>query len=118
MKTLIALLVVVASQVSLAAINYSEYEDRHQQLIKNAVEQNCGYAGTLEQVNSSQVTHRVDQGIEDVYYTTTLKFTVKIDQGVRDIYNVIVKSQLADAYDHNSKNWGIYAVDSVHCYLN
>jgi hypothetical protein len=118
MKTLIALLVVLASQVSVAAINYSDYEDRHQQLIKNAVEQNCGYAGTLEQVNSQKMVNRVDQCIEDVYYTTTLKFTVSIDQGVQDIYNVIVKSELADAYDHNSKNWGIYAINSVHCYLN
>ena len=118
MKTLIALLVFVASQTSVAAINYSDYEDRHQQIIKTAVEQNCGYAGTIEQVNSQQTTHRVDQGIEDVYYTTTLKLTVRVDQGVQDVYSVIVKSQLADAYDHNSKNWGIYAVDSVHCYLN
>ena len=118
MKTLIALLVVVASQASVAAINYSDYEERHQQIIKTAVEQHCGYAGALEQVNSQKVTDRVDQGIEDVYYTTTLKLTVNIDQGVQDTYSVIVKSQLADAYDHNTKNWGIYAVDSVHCYLN
>jgi hypothetical protein len=118
MKTLIALLVVVASQVSVAAINHSNYEDRHQQLIKNAVEQNCGYAFTVEQVNSQEVVDQVDQGIRDVYYTTTLKMTVRIDQGVFDNYTVIVKSQFADMYDHVTKNWGAYSVDNVQCYLN
>lgn len=118
MKTLMALLVVVASQVSVAAINYSNYEERHQQLIENAVERNCGYAGTLEQVNSQEVVDQVDQGIRDVYYTTTLKMTVRVDQGVFDNYTVIVKSQFADMYDHVTKNWGVYSVDNVHCYLN
>lgn len=118
MKTLIALLVVVASQASVAAINYSNYEERHQQLIQNAVERNCGYAGSLEQVNSQEVVDQVDQGIRDVYYTTTLNLTVRIDQGVQDKYTVIVKSQFADMYDHVTKNWGAYSVESVHCYLN
>lgn len=118
MKTLIALLVVVASQVSLAAINYSNYEERHQNLIKNAVEKNCGFAGTLEQENSQEVVNQVDQGIRDVYYTTTLNFKVRVDQGVYDNYQVIVKSEFADMYDHVTKNWGVYSVENVYCYNN
>lgn len=118
MKTLIALLVVVASQVSVAAINNSGFEDRHQSLIENAVYNHCNISGTITQVNNDEIVNRVDQGIRDVYHTTTLKVKVGVDQYQADEYTVIVKSEYADVYDHVTQNWGVYSVQQVFCYNN
>jgi hypothetical protein len=120
MNQLMSLVTVLfLSQVSFAAITGSDYEPRHQALIENVVAVACagGYVGKLTQVSSLVVEDRVDNGIVDRYFTTELGYNVRIDQGVYDYYRVTVKSLLADAYDHETKNWGIYSIESVVCEL-
>lgn len=113
--TVIALLIGTAAQ---AEILNSQYDARHQAMLEEAVAKACNSynpARKLVQVSSSVVKHKVDQGITDLYFTTELELTIKIDQGVYDIYKVKAETMLADAYDHNAQDWGIYSVEGITC---
>lgn len=111
--TTIALLIGSAAQ---AEISNSQYDLRHQTMLKQASLKACGVdGGKLVQVSSSVVKHVVDQGIIDFYFTTELELTVKAEINVYRFYQVSVKSMLADAYDHTAQDWGIYSVEEISC---
>lgn len=115
MKTVLVLFTVLVAQLASAEVKNSAYEARHLSLIEQSVQKNCEIYTDLTQVSSTETVVRVDQGIQDVYFTTVLEARVRFDQGVWDDYTIIVESVLADAYDHSSQNWGIYSVNSVKC---
>lgn len=101
-----------------AEISNSKYDVRHQALLEKAIFNACGVGyGRLTQLSSTETEHRVDQGVIDLYFTTKLEMTVKVDQGVYDTYRVTTQSAMYSAYDHEAKDWGIYAVESVACEL-
>lgn len=101
-----------------AEISRSAYDVRHQTMLEQAIFNACGTGyGHLTQLSTTETEHHVDQGIIDLYFTTELEMTVKIDQGIRDNYKITVQSAKYSAYDHNAKDWGIYAVESVVCEL-
>jgi hypothetical protein len=118
MKTTIIALSLLVSQVSFAAIINSTYAVRHQQVIKQAIERNCGFLGDLTQVSSKEKVIQIDQGIRDVHYTTVLSGFQLIDQGVFDDYRITIKSEYADHYDHDARDWGHFSVTSVKCELD
>ena len=114
MKTMIILVSVLASQISFADMRNSKYEVVHQQSIEESVVQACGIAGVLTQESSDQQLVSVDNGVNDIYFTTVLKVSTKMDQFSGE-NTVVVKSVLTDAYNHETKNWGVYSVESVVC---
>lgn len=95
-------------QTAMAAIPGSNYELRHQDIIVNALEKDCGRFEDLQQISSQEVEIRIDQGIKDVKFTTVLH---------GDSYTITVESYLSDSYDHAAREWGIYSVDRVKCEL-
>lgn len=95
----------------------SGYEARHLEIIKKAIFTNCGHMSDLTQISSSETVIIVDQGIRDVEYVTQFSGVQRIDQGVFDVYKITVNSSFADMYDHSSRNWGVYSVETVKCEL-
>lgn len=117
MKTAVLFFALALSQVSFAALSNSTYELRHQDLIENAIEKNCGHMRDLAVVESKEEIIRVDQGITDVKYVTVLTGQQRMDQNIFDTYTITVSSDFADMYDHSSKEWGAYFVSSVKCIM-
>lgn len=117
MKFAALFLTLVTSQLSFAALTNSSYELRHQDLIQNAIEKNCGHMRDLSVVESKEEIIRVDQGITDVNYVTVLTGQQRMDQNIFDTYTITVTSEYADMYDHASKEWGAYFVSSVKCIM-
>ncbi|MEQ1722452.1 MAG: hypothetical protein ABL930_04700 [Pseudobdellovibrio sp.] len=115
MKSLVFLTTVLVSQMTFSAIKFSNYEQRHQDMIETAIYKNCGVSGVIIQLSSDEEVKNVDQGIRDVNYTTEIMVRVGVDQYQYDQYPVTVKSSYADMYDHGTKNWGAYSVDKVIC---
>lgn len=74
---------------------------------------NCSVRGQLLQVASQQTEVRIDNGITDINFTTAIVVRSRIDQNIFEDFNVIVQSLFSDAYDRESKNWGIYSVETV-----
>jgi hypothetical protein len=115
MKHLI-LVCLLLSQNSFAGIYHSNYEPRHLAVIEEAVGRLCGIStDALIQKSDSAEIIRVDQGITDVNYTTVLETQVRIDQNIFELKKLEVKSHNADMYDHQSKDWGVYSVESINC---
>lgn len=115
MKSLLFAAAMVVSSVCMAEIKNSDYHPRHQKLIEEAIYKECGLSGTVIQVSSEELRAEVDQGIEDVYYTTELKIKVGVDQYLYDEYSAVVKSEYGDFYDHDAADWGFYRVNEVSC---
>jgi hypothetical protein len=115
MKSVLALFVLLSSLMVQAQIKGSQMPELHQSVIAEAVARSCGITRDLKVISHSEEIVRIDQGIQDVYYTTVLQGLRKLDQVFFDPYEVIVKSNLADTYDHQNKVWGVFNVDSVTC---
>jgi VIT1/CCC1 family predicted Fe2+/Mn2+ transporter len=115
MKKMLLLTSLLLSQVSFAAISESKLELRHQALIENAIDANCGSFRELTEVNTSEVVIQIDQGIRDIKYTTVLTGLQRMDQNIFDRFAIIVESEYADMYDHSTQNWGAYSVTKVSC---
>jgi hypothetical protein len=115
MKSLVFLTTVLISQMGFSAIKFSNYEQRHQDMIETAIYKNCGLSGVVIQLSSDEEVIKVDQGFRDVNYTTEVMVRVGVDQYMYDEYPVTVKSSYGDGYDHGTKNWGIYSVEKVIC---
>lgn len=86
----------------------------HQQKIEAAIIKSCAnlYRYRLIQTDNKVVYDRIDQGIIDQYYTTKIELISRLDQMV-DSYTLTVKSSITDAYDHETRDWGIITVESV-----
>lgn len=116
MKTMLSAALMILSTESFASIINSDYEKRHQQVIESAIASECQIiVKNLTQILSKEEVIRVDNGVEDIHFTTVLKGLRKIDQGVFDNYKITVKSTYSDSYDHNSGDWGAYTVQSIKC---
>lgn len=116
MKTIVLAAALLLATSAQAEVLNSQYEARHQAMLKKASLEACQVnRGKLTQISSSVIADQVDQGITDYYFTTELELTVKIDQGVFDTYKVTAQTLLASAYDHDAKDWGIYSVQSITC---
>lgn len=115
MKIPLILISFLFVQFAMAAIPGSSYELRHQNIIESALSKNCGNFRNLQQVSSHEVVIRIDQGIQDVKFITVLTGEQRYDQNLFDTYKITVESYLSDAYDHGSREWGIYSIDSVKC---
>lgn len=111
MKFLIALSLAVLSISALA----SSHSERHLAAITKAVAEKCFIASKLTEVKTIVREDRVDQGVVDYYYSSEFTAVVRIDQGVFDTYRVAVESAIFSAYDHEARDWGLIAVDSVKC---
>lgn len=114
MKKLLIVLTLTLSQVSFAAITGSSLEKRHANLVEKAINDNCGFFMTLNEVSTKKETIRVDQGITDAKFVTTINGVQKFDQFF-DKYQITVESEYYDSYDHDAKDWGIYQVSAVKC---
>lgn len=109
----LAFAAILITNLASATIEGSTYEERHQAAIEKSIYEKCGLTGQLLQVSSQQTEVRIDNGITDVTYTTAIIVRSRIDQNIFEDHNVIVQSLYSDAYDHDSKNWGAYSVESV-----
>lgn len=116
MKALLIALVTLAS-VSGFAANQAALETRHYDLIVKNINEVCGSFRGLQVVNVEKETIRVDQGIIDANYVTTLVGEQRMDQNIFDEYTITVYSSYSDSYDHSAKDWGSYSVDSVRCVM-
>lgn len=115
MKNALILLSLVFTQVSLAAINNSNYVARHQAIIEKEIQKRCGYMRNLTVISSTEEVIHIDQGITDVKFLTILKGEQKMDQNIFDTFTITVASEYADGYDHTAQDWGFYNVNSVKC---
>ncbi len=111
------LLTVLLSTVLLSTIAEakSQIDQRHQSAMSQAIENSCGYFRNLEVLSVTEEVIRVDQGITDVEYVTTLVGEQRLDQAIFNTYEITVKSKYFDMYDHATQNWGLHSVDSVRC---
>lgn len=116
MKFLITLFVALMSAQVFASegIKNSSLTTNHQNKIEEAILKSCAnlYKYSLTQLSYEVVYDRVDTGITDEYYTTTLEVSSRLDQ-ITDEYVITVQSVIADGYDHESKDWGLISVLSV-----
>lgn len=114
MKVLIiALMTLTAS----AAIKNSNFEARHENEIIESITNKCNWMKNLTVTSTKSEEVKVDQGITDVKYTTTLTGKQIYDQNIYDHYEITVVSWLSDDYDHQSQEYGWYNVESVECEL-
>lgn len=105
---LLATIALVIGTAAQAEILNSQYDSRHQAMLEQASLKACGITqGTLTQVYSEVVKHKVDQGIVDYYFTTQLT--------IDNTYTVTAKTLIADGYDHTAQDWGMYSVESIIC---
>lgn len=117
MKKLILCLTLTLSQTSFAYIVNSKHEARHQSLIEKAIEEQCGQAFNLREESVQTEIIRVDQGIIDKKFETTISGEIIFDQ-ISLPHTIRVSSEYADMYDHASKDWGVYTVTNVRCIYN
>lgn len=116
MKSLLVMIAtLIATTTAQAKIAASNLDERHQQVIEQAIEKNCFNFRHLEQASVTEEIIQVDQGIQDRKYTSQFKATVRLDQQIFDTYNVTIVSMYWDGYDHSTRNWGSYSVESVSC---
>lgn len=100
------------------AISNSGLELRHQEAIRAAVKKQCHLRKvSLNEIKTEATPNRIDQGILDYDFISVLEAKNEFDQGQFDYYRVTVESHYSDAYDHDSRNWGLYHVSSVKCEL-
>ncbi len=112
----IAFAAILTTNMASATIEGSTYEERHQALIEKSIYEKCGVAGQLSQVSSLSTEIQIDQGITDISFVTEIRVRSRIDQNIFEEFNFTVNSFYSDAYDHESKNWGAYHVESVSSY--
>lgn len=104
----------ILSQIASAHILNSQLENRHQEVIKSAVLNNCQLnISSFSELKTIATPIKVDQGILDYAYKTELELKVKIDQMVFDYYLVTVESYYTSGYNHEKNEWGIYEVLGV-----
>lgn len=115
MKSLAISIILLSSQFGLANIYHSGYEVRHLDAIESAIEKSCGAVGVLTQKSTQEELVVIDQGIRDIHYTTVIESYQRVDQNMFETVKIIVKSVLADMYDHSAQEWGEYHVESVQC---
>lgn len=115
MKKTIAILLALITSPAFALIKGSDLEIRHQELIEKTVAKKCYLNGALTQLTNESQVDVIDQGVRDVYYTTTFETVERVDQVYYNKYLVTVKSVKWDQYDHKDQNWGNYMIESVHC---
>lgn len=115
MKNLIIAVAMLITTQAFGSIRNSTKEVDHQVKIADAVWAQCGAHRDLTEVSQVVREDKIDQGITDVYFTTTLNLVVRVDNGVFDHYVATVESLLSDSYDHQAKRWGTYQVLSVSC---
>jgi hypothetical protein len=115
MKKTILFTLLTLNITAQSAILSSNLESVHQKMITDAVAEKCYLSADLISISESQKVVKIDQGMNDIYYTTTFETTDKYDQFVSDKYIVTVQSVKSDSYDHVNKNWGTYSVLSVQC---
>lgn len=115
MKNLVLALSLAATNVSMAAISNSALEKRHLEVIEKAIEKNCGYFRDLTELQTTATVIHVDQGIQDVKFSSILTGLQRMDQNIFDSYIINVESEYSDTYDHASKDWGIYSISNVTC---
>lgn len=111
-QNMTVIFVLAFSSVSLAELLNSDYDKRHQALIRKQALISCGYHPDtrveVQQTSSQVLPITVDNGITDVLYTTKVAFRVRIDQGVKDTYEVFVRTRYLDQFDHETNAWGEY----------
>ncbi len=118
MKAIFTLALISISISATAEVRGSKFEAYQQNLITEAVAQQCGISSDLVQLSHAEIIDQIDQGIRDVYMTTVFEAKVRVDQMLFDSYLVKVNSALTDAYDHTNQVWGIFAVQNVTCHQN
>lgn len=118
MKSSLLLSALLFSQLTYANLENSDYATSHNDVIEKSVKKECGSKmKNLEVLTSNETELKVDQGVTNYSYTTTLKAEYEFDQGQFDSYIITVDSSYSDAYNHELGEWGIYYVDSVKCEL-
>ncbi len=115
MKFIAIIALFVISTSAHAKIRGSYLEPHQQEIVAQAIQERCGFAGTMTQVSHEDSVEYIDQGISDIYMTSVIKVKVAIDQYNTETYKVSVKSALISAYDHKNKEWGIFSIKSVNC---
>lgn len=115
MKNLVLALSLLATNVSMAAISNSALEKRHQEVIEKAIEKNCGSFRDLTELFTHSTVIHIDQGIQDVKFSSVLTGLQRMDQNIFDSYIINVESEYSDMYDHSSQEWGLYTVSKVNC---
>ncbi len=114
MKSLILFFTALMSFSSLATIQNSQLELRHQNLIEKSIMDHCQLSnGSIVEINTKTTAIKVDNGITDFKFETLLEVHQRVDQNLFDVYKVTVKSSYASGYDHSSQNWGTYLVDEI-----
>ncbi len=95
------------------AIQNTDYETRHQELIVQAIEKKCGAVNEIRVLEAQLEEIRIDQGVVDRRFITKLEFKQQLQPNVQDTYTVTVGSFAADLYDHQSGYWGHYSLESI-----
>lgn len=114
MKNVLSILLLSFTAISsFAQLQSSVLDSRHQTVIANAVSQRCGVIASLIQLSNITTPIKIDQGITDFNYETELVARVRIDQGQYDEYKIKVFSHYSDAFDHSSRNWGSFSVQTI-----
>lgn len=117
MKAFALILILSISQIVSAEILHSNYEARHQELIEKAIAKECYLRiAKATQTENTVVTRKIDNGITDRTYTTSILVLAGVDEYHSEDWSVVITTQYADMYDHENKNWGVYSVESVKCY--
>lgn len=117
MKKLMIALSLLASTSVFAQIANSKHEIRHQELIEKAIKSKCGAVTNLTELSVITEEIRVDQGIVDKKFETTLSGDFKSEHTFLP-HTIRVSSEYADMYDHDSQDWGVYYVTQVSCIYN
>ncbi|OFZ30672.1 MAG: hypothetical protein A2622_13460 [Bdellovibrionales bacterium RIFCSPHIGHO2_01_FULL_40_29] len=117
MKTVIIAISLFVAQVTFAQISGSKNEIRHQDLMTDSIFQNCGPMFNLVQVAQTEKVEKIDQGVQDVKFTTLIVGTSVTDQMNEDTYEITIESEFTDAYDHSTQTWGSYSISSISCVL-
>lgn len=116
MKQVLTIILAIGAFATIATAN-THADPRHQSALFTAIENQCGSFRNLEITSVVEEQIRVDNGIMDVEFVTTLAGEQRYEQNMFDSYIIVVKSSYADMYDHTTKNWGAYSVNSVTCVL-
>lgn len=119
MKNLIlAAFLSLTSTIAFSQVIGSKFEDYQQNLIAQAVADQCGIRSDLVQISHTEYAERVDNGVIDVYMTTEFQARLHVDQYAYDNYLVTINSVLASGYDHENQVSGLFSVLNLTCQPN
>lgn len=114
MKNVMISLAALFSFSTFASLENSKLELRHQDLIEKSIIEKCGLTrGMIYEVNTKVTELKIDQGITDYQFETLFEVHIRLDQNIFDEYEITIKSAYSDSYDHSSREWGIYSIESV-----